>query len=247
VLALTHHIHIQRFGQGVPLVLFHGWGFDSRIWRPLVPTLERSYSLYCVDLPGFGGTDYMDWMRFQTGLFSQLPPTVALMGWSLGGLVATRLCLELPHRVTHLLNVASSPCFVAQSGWPGLGIEALTRFGERLLNDPENVLQEFMALQLPGQPEKTHTSTTIEGLKTGLDWLINWDFREKLGQIHCPILYLFGTRDAIIPRKTMSAIQARFPGIHCMMIHKAAHALFLSHAEPFIKAVEEFYLYRTGS
>lgn len=231
-------IHINRDGTGYPLVLFHGWGFDSRIWQPILPLLTHQYEVYTVDLPGFGLTSFMDWDEFKEGLLLQLPSTFALAGWSLGGMVATRLALEAMNRVTHLINIASSPRFIEDDGWPGVSVITLTQFGERLMTQPEQVLQEFMALQLSGKKSSINAAPTLQGLKMGLDCLMNWDFRSDLERLKLPVLYLFGRRDAIIPKKTMVVIQAMYPNVQCVMTNKAAHALFLSHPNEFIQSIE---------
>src|SRR3989338_4652661 len=96
-------IHVTRFGRGYPLVLIHGWGFDSRVWLPLLPMLNQCYELYCIDLPGFGLSPHMNWDAFKQSLLSQLPAQFALAGWSLGGMVGTRLLIEEPHRVSHFM------------------------------------------------------------------------------------------------------------------------------------------------
>lgn len=59
------NIHLDKYGQGMPLVLFHGWGFDSQIWQPIIPYLKPKYQIILVDLPGFGLTPMMDWESFK--------------------------------------------------------------------------------------------------------------------------------------------------------------------------------------
>jgi pimeloyl-ACP methyl ester carboxylesterase len=44
-------------GKGPALVLLHGWAQSARTWSLLVPLLEKRYSVYCLDLPGFGLSD----------------------------------------------------------------------------------------------------------------------------------------------------------------------------------------------
>lgn len=232
------NIHINRDGAGYPLVLFHGWGFDSRVWQPIIPLLTHQYEVYTVDLPGFGSTSFMGWDEFKEGLLLQLPSTFALAGWSLGGMVATRLALENMNSVSHLINIASSPRFIEDKEWPGVSIATLTQFGERLMTQPEQVLQEFMALQLSGKKGPINAKPTLQGLKMGLDWLMNWDFRSELERLTQPVLYLFGRRDTIIPKKTMLVMQEMYPNFQYVMMDKAAHALFLSHPNEFIQSVE---------
>ncbi|HAT9096795.1 TPA: pimelyl-ACP methyl ester esterase, partial [Legionella pneumophila subsp. pneumophila] len=42
------NIHLDKYGQGMPLVLFHGWGFDSQIWQPIIPYLKPKYQIILV-------------------------------------------------------------------------------------------------------------------------------------------------------------------------------------------------------
>lgn len=67
--------------------------------------------MYLVDLPGFGNSGLVGWEDFKKCLLRYLPQEFALIGWSLGGLYATRLALETD-RCSHLLNIAASPCFI---------------------------------------------------------------------------------------------------------------------------------------
>lgn len=77
------NIHLIKHGRGTPLVLFHGWGFDSQIWSHLIHLLEQSYQLYLVDLPGFGLTPTQDWHAFKVNLLAQLPSIFVVAGWSM--------------------------------------------------------------------------------------------------------------------------------------------------------------------
>lgn len=240
-----NNIHLTREGRGLPIVLFHGWGFDSRIWYPVLSKLVLSYEVYCVDLPGFGLTSLMSWDAFKSSLLQKLPSCFAVAGWSLGGMVAMRLAMEEGKRVTHLISIASTPRFVKDENWPGVASAVLCAFYDRLQREPELVLQEFLDLQIPAQQEPLYASPTLSGLKMGLDWLINWDFREKLLTISIPMLSIFGRLDAIIPRKTMEVMQIQYPHFEYIMINKAAHALFLSHQEEFVQAVMCFYSKKT--
>ena len=43
-----------RMGQGVPLVLIHGYPLDHTIWYDMVSSLENDFTLILPDLRGFG-------------------------------------------------------------------------------------------------------------------------------------------------------------------------------------------------
>ena len=235
-------LHLSIHGQGKPLVLFHGWGFDAQIWSLLLPALTDSYQIYLVDLPGFGLTSLMDWETFKTALLQKLPPCFALAGWSMGGLLATKLAIEEPTRVTHLVNISSSPCFIREKNWPGVDPQMLRAFYHALTRDPLHTVQQFIQLQLQGQSlplaSVVGQSASLSGLLAGLDLLLNLDLRNDLVRLTMPVCYMFGRLDAIIPRMTLKKMQELYPNFEYILFSKAAHAPFLSHPEEFILAIE---------
>lgn len=236
-------INIITHGRGSPLVLFHGWGFDSQVWHSLLPDLQSRHELYLVDLPGFGLSPQMDWEAFKSNLLPQLPERFALLGWSMGGLFATRLAIEEPARVSHLLNVASSPRFVKDDLWPGVDLQKLKIFYDELIHDPEKTRAEFIRLQLQGQVFPISFTSPAPGfpaLRAGLELLLNWDFRQALLQYNQPVCYLFGRLDAIISREVMPVMQKNYPDFDYVLFKKAAHMPFLSHSKQFIDELERF-------
>ena len=48
-------IYYQKLGKGKDLVLVHGWGQDVSSFWALSEKLKDSFTLWLVDLPGFGG------------------------------------------------------------------------------------------------------------------------------------------------------------------------------------------------
>ncbi len=236
-------VYIKKSGQGYPLLLLHGWGFNHQIWSSITPNLEKNYTLYRVDLPGFGKTPSMNWNLFKQQILHALPPKFAVVGWSLGGLIATRLAIEASLHISHLINIASSPHFIAKGNWPGIKQSNLEAFYKTLIHTPQKTLHDFITLQ-SGNP-LNHTLElpkhfNTEGLKAGLEILKTWDFRDALHAHTIPTAYLFGQLDSIIPQQTLEAMQAIYPQFHYTCIRKAGHAPFLSHPEAFLNILSEF-------
>ncbi len=50
-------LHYEKYGAGKPLILVHGFAGSTYTWRELIPLLSEHYTLYAVDLPGFGLSD----------------------------------------------------------------------------------------------------------------------------------------------------------------------------------------------
>lgn len=232
------HIHIQ--GEGHPLVFFHGWGFDHQIWLSLIAAMKKNYRLYLVDLPGFGLSPRMTWSSFKQSLLSQVPQPFAVVGWSMGGLFATRLAIEHQDCLTHLINIASSPCFVKKSDWVGIDRLALEQFYKNLIENPRQALAEFIELQFKGITSYSYHSSTpeTESLKAGLEILTDWDLRAPLHAVNKSTCFMFGGLDAIVPRATLGIMRQIYPQFNYILFPKAAHAPFLSHANEFIEQLD---------
>jgi len=235
-------MNILEYGTGSPLVLLHGWGFDSQIWSPIIPLLSSKYHLYCVDLPGFGETPWMEWLSFQAILLDKLPATFALAGWSLGGLYATRLAVENTDRVTHLINIASSPRFTQDTNWAGIETGILENFHSNLLENPARTLQQFQALQQHNLSTPQGQNPSPQGLQSGLTILRDWDLRTALIPLKKPVCYMFGRLDAIVPANTLTCMQTKYPDFHYILFRKSAHIPFLSESSLFIDALQDFIL-----
>ena len=234
-------LHVTVHGQGHPLVLLHGWGFDGGIWQVFMPAFCARFQVYDVDLPGCGQSSNMNWNAFKQQLCDILPASFAILGWSLGGLYATRLALEEPLRVTHLLNIASSPCFVQDDHWPGLESGVLATFSDDLTRDPERTWKRFTRLQGPGHGTGQQLSAEqIRGLRAGLDALQTWDLRALLAQLNMPVCYAFGGLDGVTLPALMPCMQAQYPMFHYKLFQDAAHTPFLSHPKEFYALLEGF-------
>ena len=55
------NLHVEDHGDGVPVVLLHGWPDSGRLWRHQVPALTQAgYRVITPDLRGFGRSDRPD-------------------------------------------------------------------------------------------------------------------------------------------------------------------------------------------
>ncbi|WP_216904497.1 alpha/beta fold hydrolase [Synechococcus sp. CCY 9618] len=98
------------------LVGIHGWLLAGRLWQPLQRELAPRWSLWCPDLPGFGGSDrprglqcslasYGRWLAEATLLEADGRPVV-LLGHSLGGSVALHAAPLLGKQLRGLVQIA---------------------------------------------------------------------------------------------------------------------------------------------
>ena len=246
--------HLIMMGQGPPLVLVHGWGWDASIWQTLVPELSKYYQLLMIDLPGAGQniTELSAYTLDEIAqtIFSGLPNKATWLGWSLGGLLAWWIAIHYPKKITQLITVASSPCFLQDENWPGIKKNTLTTFSESLLKNREACLTEFLTLQLRGHPNKetlfsllknnmlTANQSGTKALLGGLQLLCETDLRSQLNQIQCPSLHIFGSHDTIVPVTVTEFLQPLVPAGKCEIIKRAGHIPFLSQQQDFLNLLK---------
>ena len=174
------------------------------------------------------------------------PQNAVWLGWSLGGLVASKIALDNPGRVSALVTVASSPCFSAQDAWPGIKPEVLAGFQQQLSDDFQRTVERFLALQTMGT-ETAHQQTVlslpmpdVEVLNGGLEILKTIDLREPLASLALPHLRIYGYLDGLVPRKVVPLLDNLWPESQSMVVAKAAHAPFISHPGEFCSALSAF-------
>lgn len=103
-----------KIGEGPPLVLLHTLRTQLEYFRDLAPLLAKAYTVYAVDLPGFGYSSIdpsapSDEPYFRSGVVSFLEALdlrdVTLVGESIGAVLALTAAAELPERVRAIYSL----------------------------------------------------------------------------------------------------------------------------------------------
>jgi pimeloyl-ACP methyl ester carboxylesterase len=105
-------LYYEVAGAGTPLVLIHGFSLDRRLWDLQFSDLARHWRVLRYDLRGFGrsalpapGQPYRHHDDLAALLAHLRLELAALVGLSLGGLVALNTALEYPAQVSALVLV----------------------------------------------------------------------------------------------------------------------------------------------
>ena len=219
-------------GTGPPLVLLHGAGTNRQEWAWALPALARGgRSVYAPDLPGFGGDgpapDASPEYSAATvaGFADALGlERTAVVGNSLGGLVALRLALSQPTRVSCLCLAESAglgrevtPALVAAATggvgeltvmWGRLPVGAAQRallrapllFANPLRAPAGWYEQQYRAARAPGLMQTTVAALRATLGPSGQRRVL----LDELGRLEMPTLVLWGEHDRVFP-----AAQAR--------------------------------------
>ncbi len=242
-------------GAGPNLVLLHGWGVNSRIWQPVQEQLAQHFCLHLIDLPGFGENSHITAESIQeiAALINDvLPEQASLLGWSLGGLIATEVSCLYPEKITQLIQVCASPKFVADATCPGVEASVFDNFQMGLQKNTVKTLSRFIGIQAMGCSTtkqdvqliksllKETTVAEISCLSLGLDLLKEQDLRLKMQQLSMPCLSVFAEFDSLVPQSAAVQVQSLLPAAQVVIIKDSAHAPFVSKPSEFCETVINF-------
>jgi pimeloyl-ACP methyl ester carboxylesterase len=242
-----HFSGIQPGADTTPLVLVHGFCEDSSVWQGILPGLS-DVPVIAADLPGFGESDLP---RTATiGYYAEAVIQALdalgisrfyLMGHSLGGYVALEILAGYGSRLAGMGLVHSHPL--------ADGAERLDarRRGIELLQSGRKdlyVSQLFPGLFAPAYAQ-AHPETiqalvengkrqSTEGIIAALEAMMSRkDHRETLRTALCPVLFIAGTEDTLIPAEVtwssallpdMAGVEM-LPGVGHMGMYEAPEAV----------------------
>ncbi|MBF6057440.1 MULTISPECIES: pimeloyl-ACP methyl ester esterase BioH [Thiomicrorhabdus] len=252
-------LHVDQFGTGPDLTLIHGWGAQNAVWLPWARDyLGQSFRVTLIELPGFGQSPVLedseqteqDWLN---AILQVMPARTHLLGWSLGGLLAQRIALQTPDRVESLICLASTPRFTQTDQWRwAVSPSLLGDFMHAIQADTLATLKHFWKLQIQGsdgarqlirqftQRMQDNKMPAMKGLIQGLKLLKEIDCRPQAQDIQCPVLWLLGEKDPLIPQEFIAEFSKIQPFAKTNIIHGAAHMPFLSHPQQTADAITAF-------
>ncbi|XP_019154727.1 PREDICTED: pheophytinase, chloroplastic isoform X2 [Ipomoea nil] len=114
-----HRIHYVVEGEGIPIVLVHGFGASAFHWRYNIPELAKKYKVYALDLLGFGWSekalveyDALIWRDQVVDFLKEIVKEPAvLVGNSLGGFTTLVAATTLPEKVKGVVLLNSAGQF----------------------------------------------------------------------------------------------------------------------------------------
>ena len=212
-------------GEGPPLTLVHGLGGAAVNFTKLAPILARRRRVLIPDLPGHGLSEpfehvkgiatYSRHVHKVAELEGMLPG--AVLGYSMGGVVALRLAVEEPEDVTALVLVAPAGIVsTTRRAEIWLAVTAALRpaqvmtcfrgtfarrprlrwlpFGLWGAADPPALEPDAVLGFLEGPSQHTDVRSAASAL-------LGDDPRPDLDRVRCPALLVWGARDRLVPLK----------------------------------------------
>lgn len=231
VLGRSARYHVA--GEGLPVVFLHGWGLGHRSYRHSLSRLvDLGCRVWAPSLPGFGGSaplagdatqdgitlnSYADWVAAFLDAVGIDEP-VFLVGHSFGGGVAIATAHRHGHRVRSLVLVNS----IGGATWKDAAdgaLESVRTMAERPLWDwGRHFSRDLFPLRLGRRVIPAVIEDAVRNVLRSPQWL--WkaghlarsaDLTAELTDLRrrqLPIVALWGTRDAVIPKPSFDALCA---------------------------------------
>jgi pimeloyl-ACP methyl ester carboxylesterase len=233
----------RQAGSGPALVLLHGIGSGSASWVHQLDGLADRCNVVAWDAPGYGGSAALpvrepsadDYAGALAAFLDALGlGRVALLGHSLGAIVAGRFACAHPGRVARLvlLNPAvgygSAPEAVRQQKYADR-IAGMQKLG------PERHARERVHHQLSAQASDAARELVIyngsrlrpEGYAQAAWLLAHADLAADAARIDGDVLVACGSADVITPEAGARALAARFPRARYVSLPGLGHASYI--------------------
>jgi pimeloyl-[acyl-carrier protein] methyl ester esterase len=258
----TGILYSETFGSGPEVVMVHGWGMHSGVWRGFAHRLAKDFRVTLIDLPGHGRSGMIDDYTLDgigDALLKVAPVRAHWLGWSLGALCSLFIAGSNPERQASLTMMAGNARFTQGEDWPcAMDLTLMSRFAEDLMADYHRTLMQFLGLQTWGLEHarevlkdlKAHVAECDEpdeaALRAGLNILCTDDLRGLLPDLRVPLLLLLGSRDRLAPPAAGQAMQSLSRAAELQVLQGAAHTPFLSHSKECARLLADFWR-RQGS
>jgi pimeloyl-ACP methyl ester carboxylesterase len=243
-----------------PVVLLHGGSAHAHWWDFFATAMAEKYHVLALDLRGHGESAHADPPAYSLEHYvSDLRAfievislhSVALIGHSLGGMIATAYSAVAPHRVQSLVVVDSA----LKMSTDGVRyMKRLRHLSQPVYNNREEALRRFGLLPAPTTAAAVMlrhvASHGIRQLPDGR-WTLKFDraamvhhvpsdLTPALKDVRCPILFVRGAESGVLTSSQLAALLVAAPHAEVVEVAGAHHHVMLDNPPAFAHAVRDF-------
>jgi pimeloyl-ACP methyl ester carboxylesterase len=247
----------REVGTGSPILLVMGLSGSMDDWQPaFVAGLAADHRVVAFDNAGVGQTGTVPSPLSITGMANQAGALIsalglgrtAVLGWSMGGMIAQALAVLHPAQVSKLILAATQPGTGHALPVPAAAAAAVVS------PDPATVLsvlfppgqvraEQVYALGILRYPDFYQASRAITAAQGQAvrQWIAGQDpAGRQLGQLRLPTLVADGTLDQLDPVANDRMLADTIPGAKLILYPGAGHAFLFQDLASFLPAVQRF-------
>jgi pimeloyl-ACP methyl ester carboxylesterase len=250
-------------GSGAPVVFVHGLGGRWQNWLENMPRAALERRVLAIDLPGFGASEMPNReisiagygrcvARFCEAL--ELGP-VALVGNSMGGFISAEVAISYPERADRLVLVSAAGISITHlRRRPALtAMRVVAAVGSRTAARSRDVVVRprlrHLALQtIVRHPTRLRADTTLElvqsagrpGFVPAMQALLDYDFKDRIPEIGCPTLIVWGGEDMLVPVRDADEFERLIPDARKVIMEDTGHVPMVERPRTFNDRLMEF-------
>jgi pimeloyl-ACP methyl ester carboxylesterase len=263
-------VNVCEIGQGPPLVFVHGHSGNWQNWLENIPHFARSHRVVAMDLPGFGESEMPvehisieSYARTLDELFAKLDiESAPVVGNSMGGFVAAQLCVSHPVRVSGIVLVSAAGLSTKYMGLSAeffrrKSVQAFARATNAYAAVPEaraqtlvrrSRLRRAMLQMVLRHPDRIPAAMCVEMIRgsgrpaapDATQALMSYDFSDKVREISCPALIVWGESDRVVPVEAADAYERAIPNARKVIFPDTGHVPMIERPAAFNALLDEF-------
>lgn len=252
-------------GKGEPLLLLEGFGMTMQDWDPaLIENLAQNHQVIIFDYRGVGlstgDTQHLSVEQMaedSIGLLDQLQiQHTALLGWSMGSLIAEEITLKQPKLVTKLIlastvlassSASSTPSqqdeYIQNNlggSWETIYVPLMFPQDKAGKHDQAGYLKRVMTAiqsgEAPKSGEEAAQTKIAQEQALGKSTINTAD----LADIHTPTLVIAGENDHLTSTKDNKQVAQAIPKARFIIFPDSGHAFLFEDAKAVFITLEKF-------
>jgi non-heme chloroperoxidase len=246
-------LRYDRAGSGPAVLLVHGWMCNRAFWERQVHALRDQHTVITVDLRGHGESSRPRGGYSIGGMAADLEQVVralglsrvAVVGWSMGGLVALELARRLGPRASALGLVGTTAGGLADPNRPHSRAAEADAIRAAIRDDLRAFARQFAAqIFKAGADAPLYPWVASQLQRTAphvaeacFEALMAADLRPHLGALAVPTTVLHGRHDDRLPFDEGEYLAAHIPGARLVAFEESSHAPHLEEPDAFNAAL----------
>jgi pimeloyl-ACP methyl ester carboxylesterase len=250
-------------GEGPPVVFVHGLAGNWQNWVENIPRIARERRVVALDLPGFGESErpaeritMSGYGRTVDALAEALDlGEVALVGNSMGGFVAAETAIQYPERVERLVLVSAAGITTTSlrrepvmawgrvammAGSRGAAEKRMAILRPRLRHLVYSTIMRHPGLLAPETLWEISEGAGRSAFRWALEAILDYDFRDRLGDIRAPTLIVWGADDMLVPVRDADEFERQIQGARKVVLEDTGHVAMVERPRTFNRLLIEF-------
>jgi pimeloyl-ACP methyl ester carboxylesterase len=260
-------VNVIDMGEGDAIVFIHGLSGAWVNWLENIPHFARDHRVIAMDLPGFGHSP-MPAERISISGYGRIVDELldalgidraVVVGNSMGGFIGAEVAIAFGTRVDRLVLVSAAgisiehqrnervlrylerldDVLILSGGWMATRSAGLARRKRARRQIMRLVAHRAQDLPAPLIAEQVMGSGK-PGFVPALDALTDYPIRDRLSEIRCPVLVVWGEEDRLVPVRDAYIFGELIPSSRVVVWPETGHVAMLERPAAFNALVDEF-------